>query len=134
MQQSIGSRLREWRRLQGLTQEGFHQLTGLHIGMIRKYESGDNSPGSGALLTFAKTGVNLNWLVLGVGSPKTCVCEENAPNSLEQTLLELKTILAEVPETQAKSLIAEFHNRAKELKRASELERIIRQIAKNMDK
>lgn len=61
----------------GLTQKEFSSLTGLHIGVVRKYENGVNVPGGEALVAIAKTGVNLNWLLLGQGD----MCSETSSES-----------------------------------------------------
>ena len=40
---------------------------GIHIGQLKKYEQDRTVPGGDALAAFAKTGVNLNWLLTGEG-------------------------------------------------------------------
>lgn len=64
---SIGARLRAWRDALGLTQQEMASRLGLHIGVLKKYESGHNTPGGEALAAVARTGVNMTWLLTGEG-------------------------------------------------------------------
>lgn len=63
----IAMRLRQWRKSIKMTQIEFAESVGINIGIIRKYEGGRSIPGGQSLIALSKTGVNLHWLLTGVG-------------------------------------------------------------------
>ncbi len=60
-------RLKEWRRLLGLTQQQFCDATGIPLRTLCGYEGGTRRPGEEALAAIAETGCNINWLLTGKG-------------------------------------------------------------------
>lgn len=65
--QSVGDRLKIWRSYLGTTQPAFAELIGIHVGMLKKYETGKTIPGGEKLIAIATTGLNLHWLLTGEG-------------------------------------------------------------------
>lgn len=63
----MGARLRLWRQTLGATQAQMADRLGMHIGVLKKYETGQNIPGGEALAAIARTGVNMTWLLTGEG-------------------------------------------------------------------
>ena len=60
-------RLKEWRRLLGLTQQQFCDATGIPLRTLCGYEGGTRRPGEEARAAIAETGCNINWLLTGKG-------------------------------------------------------------------
>lgn len=126
MEDNIGSRLKVWRQAIGLTQHDFSERVGLHIGVLKKYELGKNTPGGEALASIAKTGVNLNWLLTGEGNmrnkeekaaaPETAVTSPDIPPELEPFRRQLEAIaklVTDIPDPEKRAaLMAEFSTRA----------------------
>lgn len=65
--EEIASRLRQWRKSIKMTQIEFAESVGINIGIIRKCEGGKSIPGGQSLIALSKTGVNLHWLLTGIG-------------------------------------------------------------------
>jgi len=66
-QETLGYRLKMWRKHLGLNGENFAAKAGLHVGMVRKYEVNLAIPGGEALIAIGNTGLNVHWLLFGVG-------------------------------------------------------------------
>ncbi len=67
-QETLGYRLKMWRKQLGLNGENFAVKAGLHVGMVRKYEVNLAIPGGEALIAIGNTGLNIHWLLFGVGN------------------------------------------------------------------
>lgn len=67
MSDSLASRLVASRKAQGLTQDAFCAQTGLPLSTLKKYEGSHREPGTEALAMIAKAGINVHWLVTGLG-------------------------------------------------------------------
>ena len=67
-QETLGYRLKMWRKHLGLNGENFAVKAGLHVGMVRKYEVNLAIPGGEALIAIGNTGLNIHWLLFGVGN------------------------------------------------------------------
>ncbi|WP_141056310.1 MULTISPECIES: helix-turn-helix domain-containing protein [Tepidiphilus] len=134
MASTIADRLRMWRMHLGLTQKEFSSLTGLHIGVVRKYENGVNVPGGEALVAIAKTGVNLNWLLLGQGD----MCAETSSESPapRDTYLRkidaVKGLLDGLDEDRRNAVLEEIFSRVQEAKRVADLEELVREMARKL--
>lgn len=118
---AMAGRLVAWRRSLGLTQEAFSAMTGLHIGVIRKYENAVNIPGGEALVRIAQTGVNLNWLLLNEGE-----INRLAVVVAVDRMDEIRKIVDSLDEPQRTVIVDELFSRAQEARRLSELEALVR--------
>lgn len=67
MSSSVSSRLVAARKSLGVTQGEFCEQTGMSLSTLKKYEGGHSAPGTEALGMMAKTGINIHWLVTGIG-------------------------------------------------------------------
>lgn len=70
-QESIGKRLKTWRRSLGMNQIEFSKLSNLGLAILRKCEIDASMPGGHTLISLANTGVNIHWLLTGNGSMTT---------------------------------------------------------------
>jgi transcriptional regulator with XRE-family HTH domain len=139
MEDSVGSRLRVWRQALGLTQNDFSERVGLHIGVLKKYELGKNTPGGDALASIAKTGVNLNWLLTGEGSmrsdeeraatPDVAVATPDVAPGMQKYAARLEAIMKLLEdiedEGEREVLLADFFARAQNAKQIDELKRTV---------
>lgn len=115
---TIGGRLKAWRKHLGLTGEQFGHLVGLHVGMIRKYESNKAVPGGETLITLSKTGLNIQWLLLGFGD----MCDEPEGAKRETSLIRM---LDELDPVKKEALLNEFFSRIQDAKQLEELKDMI---------
>lgn len=131
MNSTIAGRLRAWRKHLGLTQEEFSKRTGLHIGVVRKYENGVNVPGGEALIAIAQTGVNLNWLLLGHGDMSAG--ETSAGDDAYLRRIEaVRGLLDGLEESRRNAVLQEIFSRVQEAKRVADLEELVREMARNL--
>ncbi len=132
MSSKIGERLKLWRKHLGLNQEEFSTLTGLHIGVIRKYENQINVPGGEALVSLGQTGVNLNWLLLGQGE----MCANKTPPEDTEAYLRrieaVRGLLDGLDVERRRAVLEEIFSRVQEAKRVADLEELVRTMAKKM--
>lgn len=74
MSSSYGEKLKEIRKAEGLTQPAFAEITGVSLGAIRNYETGQREVGLSVLDKIIKherfTKYTL-WLMTGVSTPET---------------------------------------------------------------
>ncbi|MDD3938014.1 helix-turn-helix domain-containing protein [Rhodoferax sp.] len=151
MTQDIGQRLKQWRSFVGTTQAEFSRQIDVHVGVLKKYEAGQNVPGGAALASIAKTGVSLDWLLTGQGNmqrnagPPPPQTSQNSPQTGQNTPFQgaqaanqpksavfarrldaISQLLADIPESEAASVIEEFFSRAKS---ASELAALRQAVA-----
>jgi len=131
---TIADRLRAWRKHLGLTQKEFSSRTGLHIGVVRKYENGVNVPGGEALVAIGKTGVNLNWLLLGQGD--MCAKASAEPSAFDDAYLRridaVKGLLDGLEEDRRNAVLEEIFSRVQEAKRVADLEELVREMARKL--
>lgn len=130
MNSTIADRIRAWRKHLGLTQEEFSSLTGLHIGVLRKYENAVNVPGGEALIAIGKTGVSLDWLLLGKGP----MCSE--PPQHDEAYLKrfdaVRGLLDGLKEGARDTLLDEIFSRVQEAKRVADLEELVMDLRKRV--
>jgi transcriptional regulator with XRE-family HTH domain len=89
--QDISFRLRQWRKSLGLTQIALSKFTDTSITTIRKCEGGSCVPGGNSLLALAKAGLNIHWLLTGVGDMTITISKNHSdPQSFASRLRELE--------------------------------------------
>jgi transcriptional regulator with XRE-family HTH domain len=64
---SVGERIKLWRTQNRFNQKEAAGIFGVSHSLYQKYEANRSMPGGESLMGFLKAGVNLNWLLLGVG-------------------------------------------------------------------
>lgn len=130
----IGDRIKVWRKHLGLTQVTFAELSGIRIGVLKKYEAGYNIPGGDALASIANTGANINWLLTGEGNmhqPLEIEQKQLSPEELEEFNQEFKHIfdlLLQIEEDKRGDAINEMLSRVREEVRISEMERKLKEL------
>lgn len=106
----------------------------MHIGVVRKYENGVNVPGGEALVAIGKTGVNLNWLLLGQGD--MCAEAEAKPPARDDAYLRridaVKGLLDGLEEDRRNAVLEEIFSRVQEAKRVADLEDLVREMARKL--
>lgn len=144
---TVGSRLREWRRRLGFSQEAFATSTGIPLQTIKGYELGHRQPGADALAAIASTGVNLNWLLTGAGSmdinpPLQVAAQPGVQTAVSSTndepaalggrfnrrIAAVAGMLANMPEQEATALLEEFAARASTQQQLAELRLAVQQL------
>lgn len=65
----LHTRLRIARECSGLTQAELAARAGFAVNTLKQYESGRIKPGADALAGYARSGINVTYLLLGEGSP-----------------------------------------------------------------
>lgn len=152
---SIGSRLAEWRAALGKTQAAFGEQVGIHLGQLKKYEQDRTIPGGDVLSVIAATGVNLNWLLTGIGpmaidkalqmglapaaaqvaapAIETAIGSANdEPDPLggrfHRRIAAVAGMLANMPEQEAALLLDEFAARASTQQQLAELRLAVQQL------
>lgn len=63
----IGARLVQARKALKKTQEELFDALGIPVSTQKKYEGSHREPGSAHLARLARAGINVNWLLTGVG-------------------------------------------------------------------
>ncbi len=134
--EQIGSRIKAWRKHLGLTQVGFAELSGVHIGVLKKYERGVNVPGGEVLGAFSQTGVNINWLLTGEGEMITKASfEEASENELpedlqefEEGIQEMFRLLIEMEEPRRGMAVSEIVNKVKEAAMVDQMAKKLREL------
>jgi transcriptional regulator with XRE-family HTH domain len=125
---AIAERLRTWRKHLGLTQEEFSTRTGLHIGVLRKYENDVNVPGGEALVAIGKTGINLNWLLLGEG--QMYVRSPKSDDTYLRRLDAVRGLLDGLDKKERCTVLDEVFSCVQKAKRMADLEQFVREMAK----
>lgn len=137
----LGQRLRAWRQALGLTQAQMAERLGLHIGVLKKYETGQNTPGGEALAAYARTGVNMNWLLTGEGEmfprkapePQPETSQEQAfagflppdhPHARRWAAL-IQLVEEEPDEARRDAILADLYARAQEAAELAQLRRAV---------
>ncbi|ATG89100.1 helix-turn-helix domain-containing protein [Methylomonas koyamae] len=90
---TIGGRIKQWRAEKGLKQDEASSLLGIPYSTYQKYEINDKKPGAYALEAFANVGININWLLTGIGSMllkenETVSISTATPQPLDMELLQ----------------------------------------------
>ncbi|MFZ5653202.1 MAG: helix-turn-helix domain-containing protein [Pseudomonadota bacterium] len=140
MEATIGLRLKTWRLELGLTQEKFAERLGMHIGVLKKYEQGVNTPGGEVLAAIARTGCNMTWLLTGEGkmlpsSPDAPA--DSRPNEPERQprwrqIIELVEGIEEVQTRE--TFLQEIFSRARDKAEIAQLHRAVRELRAAYDK
>lgn len=130
MGSSIAERLKAWRKHLGITQEEFSARIGLHIGVLRKYENDVNVPGGEALIAIGKTGVNLNWLLLG--EEPMCAQTPTPDENYLRRLDAVRGLLNGLEEGKRSAILEEIFSRVQEAKRVADLEELVRDLRKKV--
>lgn len=98
--------------------------------MVRKYENGVNVPDGEALAAIGKTGVNLNWLLLGQGD--MCAKASAEPSPFDDAYLRridvIKELLDGLGEDRRNAVLEEIFSRVQEAKRVADLEDLVRDM------
>jgi len=129
----VAQRLREWRRHLDLTQMELAARLNIDIGVLRKYENGINVPGGRVLTSLGETGVNLNWLLTGVGQmgeTQSDVWSDN-PN-LSRRLAAIAGLLDGMKEEKRSAVLDEIFSRVQEAKRVTDLEDLVSELSKKV--
>lgn len=129
----VAQRLREWRRHLDLTQMELAARLNIDIGVLRKYENGINVPGGRVLTSLGETGVNLNWLLTGVGQmgeTQSDVWSDN-PN-LSRRLGAIAGLLDGMKEEKRSAVLDEIFSRVQEAKRVTDLEDLVSELSKKV--
>ena len=84
----ISERLKEARKQLGVTQKKFAEIAGLPLPSHKDYISGKTMPGGDALIGYSKAGININWLLTGVGTMFTSRNEVD-PEIMDEILIKL---------------------------------------------
>lgn len=134
--EQIGSRIKQWRKHLNLTQVGFAEESGVHIGVLKKYERGVNVPGGEALGAFSKTGVNINWLLTGEGemvakANNQQTSEKELPGDLhefEEGIQEMFRLLIEMEEPRRGIAVSEIVNKVKEAALVDQMAKKLREL------
>ena len=134
---TIGNRLKEWRKHLGMTQDTYSSLVGVSIGVYKKYEAGYNVPGGEALAAFSTTGVNINWLLTGEGDMSEPEPDEpptlpaNLPHSLEyyqSRFDKIFELLLQIDEDERGDALDEMLIKVKEVARVQKMEKMLESL------
>lgn len=104
MSSPLAIRLVASRKELGLTQDAFCAKIGMPLSTLKKYEGSHREPGSDALVMIAKAGINVHWLLTGVGAMLVSEASEAAPAPAPQVVTKINVdalIAAFVGMTQA---------------------------------
>lgn len=123
---SIGDRLRMWRRSQALTQLELGNKLDVDVGTLRKYELGVNVPGAQFLVKALALGLNINWVLSGVGAmtrPLGLITLSGEPATQLALLGDALATLRTCDEGKFNLLMRGFTSRVKEATRLAVLEK-----------
>ncbi len=135
--EQIGARLKLWRKKLGYTQAAFSELLGLHLSVLKKYETGHNTPGGEALAAIASTGLNINWLLTGEGPmamSDSSTDDQVLPGQLTEVQEKMKRLfdlLLQIDEEKRGVAIAEMLSKVQDAVRMNELERMVKELQKD---
>jgi transcriptional regulator with XRE-family HTH domain len=129
----IADRLRLWRKtVLEMTQEEFAQATGIHLSAIRKYENRHSVPSGESLLSIAKTGIDLHWLLTGDGDMRAPAANSSTTSeateysaSLLRRMKAIEGVLNGMEDDKRSAILDELFHRASQAKRLDELEGIV---------
>lgn len=128
---TIGSRIKEWRKHLQLSQAQFAKKTGIPLTTLKGYELDNRAPGSDALSALAESGVNINWLLTGQGKiAQTGDIHKELPSELERFEARFERLIEAVlliDPDRREAVLMEMLSRVEDAARLSELERIIKQ-------
>lgn len=65
IRREIGERLKQARKIRRRSQRGFADDVGMPLPSYRDYEGGKRVPGGEALRRFARSGIDMHWLLTG---------------------------------------------------------------------
>lgn len=132
---TIGNRIKAWRTHLGKTQVAFSELTGISLGVLKKYEANYNIPGGEALTVLSNTGVNVNWLLTGEGEMVATnnqqTSEKELPEDLhefEEGIQEMFRLLIEMEEPRRGIAVSEIVNKVKEAALVDQMAKKLREL------
>lgn len=126
---SIGKRLKLWRKSLGKTQEEFSKLSDVGIAILRKSELDASTPGGNTLLAFANTGLNIHWLLTGEGAMATSERNIEARPYM-QRLIDLGLEMAELSDSACEDILIEMSLKVKHNLKIQQLDRSMDSIRK----
>lgn len=101
----------------------------VNIGVLRKYENAVNVPGGEALAAIGKTGVDLNWLVLGEGR---MVRHPKPEDEILARISEIQRMLEGFDPSRRIAVLDRLLSNLREEKRLDDLERIVADLARRI--
>ncbi len=126
-------RIKTWRKHLGWSQAAFCDATSIPLRTQKGYEAGTRAPGSEALASIAKTGVNINWLLTGEG-PMQSLQETELPDDLlkfQSDFNEILEMLLAIDPDKRETAVNEMLSRVKDAARMNELERLVQKLKKD---
>ena len=128
----IADRLKLWRKsVMEMTQEQFAEATGVHLSAIRKYEKRHSVPSSESLLSIARTGVDLHWLLTGKGDMRAPTSSDDdeakteADAEMVSRLKAIEGLLNGLEDEKRSAVLKEIFSRVHEAKRVADLEALV---------
>ena len=128
----IADRLKLWRKsVMEMTQEQFAEATGVHLSAIRKYEKRHSVPSSESLLSIARTGVDLHWLLTGKGDMRAPTSSDDdeakteADAEMVSRLKAIEGLLNGLQGEKRSAVLEEIFSRVHEAKRVADLEELL---------
>jgi transcriptional regulator with XRE-family HTH domain len=128
----IADRLKLWRKsVMEMTQEQFAEATGVHLSAIRKYEKRHSVPSSESLLSIARTGVDLHWLLTGKGDMRAPTSSDDdeakteADAEMVSRLKAIEGLLNGLQGEKRSAVLEEIFSRVHEAKRVADLEALL---------
>ncbi|MBK6616897.1 MAG: helix-turn-helix transcriptional regulator [Nitrosomonas sp.] len=128
----IAIRLRQWRKSILKSQEEFASMAGISVAIIRKCEGGSSIPGGHSLIAFAKTGVNLHWLLTGTGE----MASSGSAISFRPFISKLRRLeeqMFELEDEICSAILDVLSAKIHEAKRIAELERKLVALRRRID-
>jgi len=132
LEDDIADRLKLWRKgVMKMTQEQLAETTGVHLSAIRKYENRHSVPSRESLLAIASTGVNLHWLLTGIGDMRAPTDSEDdqaktdADAELVRRLRAIEGLLNGLQDDKRSAVLEEIFSRVHEAKRVADLEALV---------
>ena len=133
----IADRLKLWRKsVMEMTQEQFAEATGVHLSAIRKYEKRHSVPSSESLLSIARTGVDLHWLLTGKGDMRAPTSSDDdeakteADAEMVSRLKAIEGLLNGLQGEKRSAVLEEIFSRVQEAKRVADLELLVGKLAR----
>jgi len=114
----IGKRIKEARKSLGLFQKDFCAQIDMPLPSLRDYEVGKTIPGGEAIAAFLSAGINVNWLLTGIGpmllkENETVLITKYDPSKAPPLDMELLQYCIEVVESELEKNNLELEPKAK---------------------
>lgn len=126
--ETLGKRLKLWRKFIGKNQIEFSELSNIGIAIIRKCESDASMPGGHTLIAFANTGVNIHWLLTGEGS--MVISKQASIRPYNQRMIDLGIEMAELSDSTCDDILVEMAIKVKNHLQLQKIERSLEAIRK----